>query len=345
MCGDANIHCAWILMVYGMWESMYEKLCSMRVFDENLYRKLAECYIEENLRGIIGEVDKYVHLYNDFCDDVKIILNSPHIIHTKQLSHFLEDPMNHIIDVFMKKAFNLISMGVDVDKFASSINLTIKKCIDVNFKMIFQNFVALSIPYNLHSHNPKIVYPKNGWIILSRKGVQNNDSLPPNYVLEIDGRRFSFFIEAPRPIDWSRKVRKSSKIPLHAAPRPDIMIYRGFVKNILKNKDRRVKMDSIIKRPYIIIECKEVEGWWKSSRLSKGIRNLTNGELENVKALDVVEVYQSLYRPKKAFVVSMVKAPRGVKYKLGLRGIETIDDTGFNPFMLSTLSNALLNGV
>jgi len=328
-----------------MWESIYERLCSMRVFDERLYRELAESYIEENLKDIVNEIDKHVRLYNDFCDDVKIILNSPHIIHTKQLSHFLEDPMNHVINVFMKKAFSLISMGINADKFSSLINLTIKKCVDVNLKMIFQNFVALSIPYNLHSYNPKIVYPKNGWILLSRKGIQSEDSLPPNYVLEIDGRRFSFFIEAPRPIYWSKKVRKSSKIPLHAAPRPDIMIYRGFIKNILKSKDHRVRADSIIKRPYIVIECKEVDGWWKSSRTSKGIRNLTNGELENTKALDVVEVYKSLYKPRKVFVVSMVKAPRGVKYKLSLKGIEIIDDTGFNPFMLSTLSHALLNSV
>lgn len=320
-----------------MWEDLYKELSRLTSFDESLYRKFAEVYLEENFKNDIDSIRSYTFVYNDLCDDVKVILDAPYIFHTRNFSSFLEDPLKHMIKVFISKSHTLINGNVDINKFKFIINLTIKKCIDTNLKCLFQNFVALSIPYLLHDHDIKFLYPKNKWIMLSRKGIQSNDSLPPNYVLEVDNNRFSFFIEAPRPIDWSRRVRKGSKIPLNAAPRPDIMVYRGFVKNILVSSS-----PTIIKRPNLVIECKEVDGWWKKTRFSKGIMNLTNGELEDVDAVDVIDVYLSLYKPKKIFIVSKVDVPRGVKYKLSLRGVETIDDTDLNPFNLLQLTQYLL---
>jgi len=326
-----------------MWRSIYEDLKSSKIFDEDKYRAMIESYIKEFFEDEIEVIRKYIYTYDDFCEDVKEILNSPYIIHSKQLSSFLEDPKEHIIKTLVSKSYKLILDGVNIEQFNSIINLTVKKCMESNLKLIFQNFVALSIPYNLHSHEINIIYPNNKWIILSRKGFQNNHSLSPNYVLEIDGERFSFFIEAPRPIERSKRVKRGSKIPLNAAPRPDIMIYHRWVRNILPRRSSSRSMKMLIKRPLIIVECKETEGWWKKIRFSKGIRNLTNGDMNNVGALDVIDVYLSLYKPKKMFVVSKVKVPRGVKYRLSLRGISTIDDTDFNPFKLSPLSNYILD--
>ncbi|MEM0084347.1 MAG: hypothetical protein QW743_02435 [Candidatus Methanomethylicia archaeon] len=326
-----------------MWESIYEDLRASKIFDEDKYMEFAKSYIKEVFGDEIEIIRKHVYVYNDFCEDIKTILNSPYIIHSKQLSSFLEDPLNHIINLFVSKSYELILKDLDLENFNSIINLTIKKCLESNLKLMFQNFVVLSIPYNLHSHEIKIIYPRNKWIILSRKGFQGNNSLSPNYVLEIDGERFSFFVEAPRPIERIKKVRRSSKLSLNAAPRPDIMIYHRWVRNILPSKSSSNSRNMLVKRPFMIIECKEVDGWWKKFRFSKGIMTLTNGNLENVKALDVIDVYLSLYKPKKMFVVSKVKVPRGVKYRLSLRGIETIDDTGFNPFKISELSNYLLD--
>ena len=320
-----------------MWEKIFDELSSSPSMDAVSYKKLAKVFISEVLSAEVSDLLEHVEKYNALCEDIRTLMHVPYIFHTKKFGLLLRDPIEHIERVLASKVSSLFSKNVSRERFYTISNLTVKKCIDTNMRIMFQNFVALSILYNLHSYSPEIVDPDNGWLHLSRTGFQHNGAIPPNYVVRVNDIFLSFFLEAPRPIHWSKRIKHGSKLPLHAAPRPDIMVYRGWIKDILNGSS------SLIIPPDFLIECKEISGWWSSVRPSKGIKHLTDGEIENVTATKVLETYTDLYHPKKIILVSKVKVPRGVKYKLSLRGVDMIDETDFNSFNIKPLSDLLLN--
>lgn len=320
------------------WSSIFNDLINGDEWSDKLILRLAESFIEECFSDELKLLMADVSRYNGLCDDVKSLLRVDYIFHTKNFSSLLKDPLEHLHNVLYAKLKSLLVKKPSIDDFKKIANLTVKKCVDTNLRILFQNFVALSILYVLHSFNPRIVYPENGWLHLTRSRMQKDGRLPPNFVVMLDGNVFlSFFLEAPRPIKWSVRLSDASNLPLHAAPRPDLMIYFGWVDDILSDGSE------IIKSPDILIECKEMDGWWKSKRRSEGIRHLTNGGIENVSAIKVIETYANLYNPGKIFLISKVKVPRGVKYMLSLRNVETIDDVGLNPFNIRRLADFLVN--
>ncbi|MEM2137299.1 MAG: hypothetical protein QXI93_05020, partial [Candidatus Methanomethylicia archaeon] len=100
-----------------MWEELYKELSRLTSFDESLYRRFAEVYLEENFKNDIDSIRSYTFVYNDLCDDVKVILDAPYIFHTRNFSSFLEDPLKHMIKVFISKSHTLINGNVDINKF------------------------------------------------------------------------------------------------------------------------------------------------------------------------------------------------------------------------------------
>ena len=319
------------------WECLYNRLLEGGSGDGQLILDLADFLLDNDfkvdLKSVEREVSRYVSLYEDVCAffDIK------YIFHSRAFSSFLQSPREHVKHIIVPKIRRAVRRRVDPSRFYRLINLTVKKCIDTNCRILFQNFVVLSMLYNLYSFDVEFVYPNGSWFHLDRKGHQHGGVIPPNFIIRVNDGYFSFFLEAPRPVEWSLPLKSGEPLPLHAAPRPDILIYRGWVENIIDKSST-----SIIKPPNFIIECKEVDGWWKSTRLSKGIKHITNGEIENVDAFSVIELYYELYKPEKIILVSKVKVPRGVKYKLSLRGVETIDNIRLNPIAVGRIVELIL---
>ncbi len=322
------------------WKHMYDAaLKSFIEGDElkNLSYQIAEKYLYYNFTRDIRAIEVEVRKYKKLCEDVKLFFDISYIFHSKAFNSFIENPFEHIKEVLAAKIFNAINRRVKARRFNQLAKLTVRKCIDTNSRILFQNFIALSILYNLHDCNLKVVYPENSWIHLDRKGHQHGGTIPPNYVIEVNGKYLSFFLEAPRPIEWSLPVKYGDPLPFHALPRPDIMVYDGWIENIVEQSNPHY----LIKPPKFIIECKEVDGWWKSTRKTKSASRVIRRR-GDIDAVEVIEIYHKLYRPEKVFVVSKVKVPRGVKYKLSLRGADTIDNTNLNPLAVRKLAELLI---
>lgn len=334
-----NVDCLFVEggLVGMTWECLYNDLLERGSHDNRLVLELADFLLDDvfggDLRRVEGEVSRYVSLYEDVCS----FFNIRYVFHSRAFSSFLESPRGHVKRIIVPKIRRAVDGRFDLPRFYRLINLTVKKCIDTNCRILFQNFVVLSILYNLHSFDVEFVYPNGSWIHLDRRGHQHGGVIPPNFIIRVGDGYFSFFLEAPRPIEWSLPLKSGEPLPLHAAPRPDILIYRGWVENIVDRSS-----NSIIKSPNFIIECKEVDGWWRSTRPSKGVKHITNGEIESVDAFNVMELYYELYKPDKIFLVSKVKVPRGVKYKLSLRGVETIDNIRLNPIAVRRIVELIL---
>lgn len=316
------------------WECIYDRLLRDGLNDDVF--ELADFLLDNVFDGDLRVVEGEVSRYNLLCDDVCFFFNIKYVFHSRAFGSFLADPRGHVRSVILPKIRRFVRRGVNSTRFYRLINLTVKKCIDTNGRILFQNFVVLSILYNLHDHDVRIVYPNGSWIHLDRRGHQHGGVIPPNFVVRVDGRLLSFFLEAPRPVEWSLPLKSGEPLPLHAAPRPDILIYRGWIENIIGDSN------FIIKPPNLIIECKEIDGWWKSTRSSKGVKHITNGEIESVDAFNVMELYYELYRPDKIVLVSKVRVPRGVKYKLSLRGVETVDNVSLNPISMKRIVDLIL---
>jgi hypothetical protein len=89
---------------------------------------------------------------------------------------------------------------------------------------------------------------------LERSGRQRLASIPPDAIIETGYGALSFFLEAPRLIAWedTGDLRRAWK--LYKAMRLDILVYGGRIMNILDEGD-----DPPIRRPDVIIKCKELE--------------------------------------------------------------------------------------
>lgn len=205
---------------------------------------------------------------------------------------------------------------------------------------------------------------------MERGGRQRLASIPPNAVMETGCGALSFFLEAPRPIAWEDTADLRRAWRLYKAMRPDMLIYGGKVMNILDEKN-----DPPIKRPDIIIECKELEDWhrrvrelkrsdkplsaeewrwmwlqglWRGLGRELGARlrpeEVETGPNEKLRLREpeLVKIYMRIYRPEKMLLITRCKTPDDVKKDLESERIEVIDNVGFDQAVIEDISRRLL---
>jgi len=142
---------------------------------------------------------------------------------------------------------------------------------------------------------------------------------------------------------------------LYVSLRPDILVYSGRVLDIVD-----LSGAIPIKRPNVIIECKEMPDWYRRGRILKGhiarpltaeewmsrwIRGLWEGLGEalgvsreqlgelieksksgvKIGEVDLVVLYKETYKPDLFILVSEPKLERSIKTELEARGIEVVD--------------------
>jgi hypothetical protein len=153
--------------------------------------------------------------------------------------------------------------------------------------------------------------------------------------------------------------------------RPDILVYSGKIMNILNEEN-----DPPIRRPDVIIECKELENWhkrirelkrcdkplsaeewrwmwlqglWRGLRKELGARIRPEGiqvdqdERMRLRELELVKMYMRLYRPREMLLITRCGTPEDVKRDLELEGIRVIDNVQFDRARLANVSRNLLN--
>ena len=277
----------------------------------------------------------------------------------------------HLMKKIVFYLYDLLRDKISLDEFIQTAGAAVRTSLKTNIRSIYQSWVYVNILILLSQYGGTMIYPELRYLILGRSGKQKSGEIPPNAVIYLDGKGYlSFFLEAPRPISWEDSGDLRKIWTLYTALRPDILVYTRKILNIVD-----LKSNPPIIRPDIIIECKELEDWYKRGRevrgpfarplsveewRSKWISGLWDGladalgvtrkkiteEIKDRRALrlkdiQIVTLYYKLYKPKVMFLVSRAPVPKEIKKYLRERGLRVIDNVGFNRSKLKPIANEL----
>ncbi len=345
-----------------------------KLFNE-LENKLKEDFIYYILdKELIDQGYKWVELFKKSMEELKNIAGLYTVLLSRELKSFTEDILAHLKKKIFIYTNDLLRRRIGLEEYERKAGAAIRTSFRTNLRSIYQNWVFIKILKNIIDENSTLVYPENKYLPLERWGRQKTGVIPPNAITYTLGRGYlSFFLEAPRPIGWedTSDLRRAWK--LYTALRPDMMVYGGRILNIIQ-----LGKDPPIKRPNIIIECKELEDWYLRVRDIKGplaqpltaeewrnkwIEGLWTG-LAEVLGVDrekvsetvkerrgvrlrehhIVTLYKSLYKPDKMILISRTRVPGEIKRELEVdHNIVVYDNVGFNDEELKDVVNILLN--
>lgn len=305
------------------------------------------------------EVSSWITAFNKLLEDTVKVLGGRGWSFPREFKSFTLDPRAHLKKKLFNYTFDLLRGRIAVEEYMSKSRQALASSLRSNVRSLYQFWVFLGIIRELGSLGARIVYPEYGFIVLDRSGRQKTGSIPPNLVLNIEGRgELSFFIEAPRPLGWEDTRDLSMVWRLYVSLRPDILVYSGRVMDIVD-----LTGDIPIRRPNVIIECKEMPDWYKRSRILKGsiakpltaeewmsrwIRGLWEGLGEalgvsreqlgelieksrggiRVSEVELILLYKETYKPDAFILVSQPKLDRPIKLDLETRGVIVVDGVG-----------------
>jgi len=289
----------------------------------------------------------------------------------KELKSFISDPEAHLMKKITFYLYDLLREKMSTEEFIRTAGAAVRTSLKTNMRSLYQNWVYLAILSHLADMGGILIYPEVKVILLGRSGKQKTGTIPPNSIINLFGKGFlSFFLEAPRPISWEDSLDLKKIWTLYVTLRPDVLVYGGKVLNIVQ-----LGSDPPIKRPDAIIECKELEDWYKRIRdvrgpfakplsveewRSKWINGLWEGLAEamgvekkkviqdvkkkrsvRMKDFKIVMLYRSIFKPKKMFLISRKKVPDDIKSELESKDIVVYDDINFDKRRLKQVAEEL----
>ncbi len=371
------------------WRELYEKILEYievddrgRVKPKNIskkeFLKLEDKLKESFIYDILG-IDlikigyEWVKIFLNTISELKEKAGLMQVLLSRELSSFVEDVVNHLKKKIFIYTHDLLRGRLSLEEYQRKAGAAIRTSFRTNLRTIYQDWVLLSILTHIVEDGGLIVYPENNYISLERMGKQKIGVIPPNTITYTLGKGYlSFFLEAPRPIGWEDTSDLSKAWKLYTALRPDIMVYGGRVLNILT-----LSSNPPIKRPNVILECKELEDWYLRVRDIKGplakpltaeewrnkwIEGLWTGladilgvEKENLqekieerrgvrlKEYHIVTLYRALYKPDKMILISRARIPNSIRKELEEdHNIIVYDDIGFSKYKLKEVVEEIL---
>ena len=297
------------------------------------------------------------------------------VLYTRELGSFISNPLAHLKKKIFVYTFDLLANKIRPDEFERKASAALKTSLRTNMRSIYQTWVFLKLLHILSEEmgQARLLYPEHGLLAVERSGRQRLGRIPPNCVLELMGRGcLSFFLEVPRPIAWGDSHDLARAWKLYVALRPDMMVYRGVVMDIVE-----LSNDPPVKRPNFIIECKELPDWFVRVRDLKGqlskplsaeewralwlrglwdglaaamgvrrrdvIRMLREERSIRLKEPQLVKLYHSVYGPEHMALVSRMPVPSDVRDDLESAGIRVYDKVGFKSERLEELASELVS--
>ncbi|MHA1616398.1 MAG: hypothetical protein ACTSX9_03725 [Candidatus Njordarchaeales archaeon] len=338
---------------------------------EHLRDELRRRFVRNQVGDELETAIIWVKILKKTFEDAEKLLRMKGELLPKELKSFLDNPEHHLMKKVIFYLYDLLRNKIEPEDFLKTAGAAVRTSLKTNMRSIYQTWVYVTVLKLLGEKGGRIVYPELKYLLIGRSGRQKTGWIPPNAVIQfIEKGYLSFFIEAPRPIGWEDSTDLRKIWTLYTALRPDFLVYEGRVLNI-------VKLDSNppIMKPNIIIECKELEDWYKRGRevrgpfakplsveewRSKWITGLWDGlsdilgvkrtevveEVKKKKALrlkdvQIVTLYHTLYKPDKMFLVSRSLVPSDIKTYLEDRGIIVYDNIGFEERKLRELADEL----
>jgi len=288
---------------------------------------------------------------------------------SKELKSFVSDPRLHLKKKLFNYAYDLARGKISLDEYLSRGSSALRTSLRTNLRTIYQDWVLLSVLEHLGRRGAVLIYPEHRVLSLERSGRQRAGTIPPNAAVSLPSGELSFFLEAPRPLGWEDTSDLRRYWKLYVTLRPDIMVYGGMVENMVLPGDTPG-----IRRPDIIIECKELVDWYRRTRdlrgpfteplsgeewrarwiegLWKGLADILGVERKyvleeggrksmRVKEPRLVVLYKEFYNPGSMVLVSRARTPRSIRRFLEDRGVLVIDGVGFNGGKLEGLASLL----
>jgi hypothetical protein len=294
----------------------------------------------------------------------------------RETSDFSKDPLEHLKKKITLYTYDLLRKKMTIAEYASKARAAVGSSMRSNLRILYEVYVLASIVKHLSDHGARIVYPEHKFVHFDRRGKQASGSIPPNLVIEVEEKgALSFYLEAPRPLGW-RDFKDLSRVwRFYVSLRPDIMVYSGLVLDIVDLSSEGPP----VKRPDVIVECKELEDWYLRTRELKGpanpslsfsewfrrwlsglwsgladvlgvdssvVKEVAEGKRRGVRVTEaqLVKFYEAFYKPKKFYLVSSPRLPGHVKSELESSGIVVYDGVRVgDPWALRDLAEELLD--
>lgn len=371
----------------GDWREIYEKLVAfLEEYDPSrsfnlrgdvlaTFTELREKFKEEFVNYVVNvnklrEAESWIERLKEEMEELEGELGLKGYILPKELRSFVEDPKAHLKKKIFLYMHDLLRGKLKLDEFERSASAAVRTSLRTNMRSVYQTWVLISLLKGLAKGGAKLVYPEYGILSLDRAGKQRGGGIPPNVILWVGGGYLSFFLEAPRPLGWedSRDLRRAWAF--YVALRPDILTYAGRVLNIVSEE-----FNPPIRRPDIIIECKELDDWYVRTRdmrgpfskpltaeewrsrwikgLYKGLAEalgVKEGEVEQamgekrgirVKEPRLLYLYKAFYSPKYLILISRAPLPKGLREDLEEGDIKVYDGVGFDEGKLAPVIEVL----
>ncbi len=344
--------------------------------NDSILEELRVRFVDEYFSARLAEAREWVEALLDIADKAVRAVGAEGVLWTKELRSFLADPRRHLVKKLYLYALDLQRGKLKLEEFEKVALAAARTSLNTNLRSVYQSWVFLAVVALLGERfNARIVFPEHEHILIERSGRQRGGTIPPNLVLLLESRGYlSFFLEAPRPIGWGDNRDLSKAWRLYVALRPDAMVYSGRVLNIVS-----LASNPPIKKPDIIIECKELPDWYLRVREIRGpfARPMTGVEWRNrwlrglwagladvlgvetpeaayqvvsrrkglrLSEPQIVKLYARIYRPARLYLVSRAPVPERVKQELEEDpSITVVDSVGFDPRRLEDLVEEVAN--
>ncbi|MDW8010825.1 MAG: hypothetical protein RMH84_04450, partial [Sulfolobales archaeon] len=309
-----------------------------------LISRFRECFILDILKHELEEAGQWLKYVDSELEFLVKKYKLSGFSLSREFKSFKEDPLSHL----KKKVFIYV---YDYARGKIGLRDLVKKCssaaytsLRTNMRSSYQVWGFAAILNYLSEEGFTVHFPEHRYLTIDRAGKQKTGRIPPNIVLFNPKRGFiSFFYEAPRPLSWEDSEDLQAVWSLYTTLRPDVLIYSGKVMDI-------VKLGSYppVKKPDVLVEFKELTDWYDRSRdlksyfkktpltaeewrskwlggLYTGLadalgvkkseikRSVEEGRSLRIKEHKLVQLYNSLYKPRKALLVSRAVVPATIK--------------------------------
>lgn len=337
----------------------------------DILEELKTRFVNNVARRDLEKIEAWIREFEAAANKTCKTLGVRGVVYPKEFKSFIEGPEAHLRKKLFIYAHDLARGRLTPDEFLERASAAVKTSLLTNGRSVYQYWAYVVLVYHLAREGFRLIYPDDLCLHLERTGRQRTGGIPPNAVLSDGVRALSLFIEAPRPVGWEDSGDLSRTWKLYTALRPDILAYGGRVLNIVT-----LGGDPPVLRPDVIIECKELDDWFKRGRELKGpitaplsaeewrerwISGLYVGlaDILNVRLSDVISklrerkgfrlrdpqiviLYKKFYEPRRMFLVSRAAVPADVRKALEEEGIELLEDVGFSEDQLSPVAKALV---
>ncbi len=345
---------------------------ALECVDECSSGELASCFVDCYLGPRVVEAYVWLDYFKKMVEEVRNTYGFVSITYSREFKSFIMDPRRHLEKKLFIYTHDYKRGKLGKEGYAVKALMAINTSLKTNMRTLYQNWCFLALLYKMYREGTRVIYPEHRVLSLERSGKQKLRWIPPNLVVDYPGHgSLSFYIEAPRPLAWGDSKDLESIWSLYTALRPDMMVYGGRVYDIVDTNS-----SPPIKRPDLIIEFKELPDWYRRVRDVKGplakplsaeewrnrwIEGLWDGLADvlgvtrreamekagnrrgvRLDEVRVVQLYRSVYNPKKTILVSKHPVPDEVRDKLESHDIIVYDNIGFNPEKLEPLAKTVL---